>query len=169
MEERLPFAVSARNWSDLSDDERSFFQFDDEYLPLPADHAAKISLVEHGDATRLATWAFASIPPGWPDRADGGYAIEERLGIRDSWNDPVRREDVRRWLYERGVPFGRTVYLLYERDRVVRTTWQMAVKYWDAFAWSVGYAMIATDHTLQWACCFHHEDVIVFGKHGRPA
>jgi hypothetical protein len=71
-------------------------------------------------------------------------------------------------LFDRGIPFRRTAYLLYEQDQVVQATWRMVVRYWNAFAWSVGYAMMAVDHTLQWACCFHHEDVIVFGSHSKP-
>jgi hypothetical protein len=43
------------------------------------------------------------------------------------------------------------------------------VRYWDAFAWNVGDAMIAVDHTLGWACCFHHEEFFVFGSRSRPA
>lgn len=47
---------------------------------------------------------------------------------------------------------------------VVQTTWRMVVRYWDAFAWSVGFKMIAVDQTLRWACCFHDEELIVFGR-----
>ena len=47
-------------------------------------------------------------------------------------------------------------------------THPLVVRYWDAFAWPVGYAMLAVDHTLQWACCFHHEDVIAFGTNAGP-
>ena len=78
-----------------------------------------------------------------------------------------RRAEVRQWLYARGVPFRRVVSLIYERNRVVRTTWGMVVRYWDAFTWSAGYAMYAVDHTQQWAC-FHHESVVVFGSTRRP-
>jgi hypothetical protein len=168
MEQRLPFPVSVRPWGELCQRDRRFFGCGGRYLPPHPDHAAQIGLLVPADAERVATWAFAAIPPGWPDLTDQRFGQEECLQIGDCWNDETGRAAVRRWLFRRGVPFGRVVYLLYERDRVVQTTWRMVVRYWDAFAWSVGYAMVAVDHTLQWACCFHHEDVIVFGRHGTP-
>ena len=131
----------------------------------------QIGLLARTDVARVTEWAFAAIPPGWPDRTDERFEQEAELAIGDCWDDPARRAEVRRWLFERSVPFGRTVYLLYERDRVVQATWRMVVRYWDAFAYSVGLSMVAVDYTLQWACCFHHEEVIIFGSHaemGRP-
>jgi hypothetical protein len=164
VEQRLPFSVSTRPWRELPERDRSFFSFGDDYLPLPHSHADQISLVVPGDAERVSVWAFSAIPPGWPDRTDQRFEREERLSVSGCWNDASRRAEVRRWLFDRGIRFRQTVYLLYERDRVVQTTWRMVVRYWAAFAWSVGYAMVVVDHTLQWACCFHHEDVIVFGS-----
>jgi hypothetical protein len=160
--------VTVRPWDELAEPDRGFFCFADDYLPLDPHHAAQIGLLAPDDAARVTAWAFAAIPPGWPDRTEQRFEHEAELVVRDCWDDAARRAGVRRWLYERGLPFGRTVYLLYERGRVVQTTWRMVVRYWDAFAWSVGYAMVAVDHTLQWACCFHHEEVIVFGSHSRP-
>jgi hypothetical protein len=165
--QQLPFAVSIRPWSDLPEQERAFFCFGDDSLPLHPDHAAQIALLAPADADRMASWAFGAIPPGWPDRTDQRFESEEQLVIHRPWNDPVRRAEVRRWLFDRGIPFRRTVYLMYERSQVVQTTWRMVVRYWEAFAWSVGYAMVAVDHTLQWACCFHHEEVIVFGSRNK--
>jgi hypothetical protein len=168
MEHELPFPVSARPWPELSERERLVFSFDDEYLPLHPNHAAQINLLAPEDAARVVSYGFAGIPAGWPDVSDQRFTYEARLRINDNWNDEARRDEVRRWLADRGVPFSRTVYLLYERDRVVQATWRMVVRYWEAFAWSVGYAMLVVDHTLQWACCFHHEDVIVFGSYKKP-
>jgi hypothetical protein len=169
MDGHLPFGVSRRPWSELTEAEREFFSFDDEYLPLHPNHAAQIAVLDPADGTRVASWAFAAIPTGWPDRTDQRFEFEEHRRLDDSWDDPVRRAEVRDWLFRRGLPLRRTVYLLYERDRVVETTWRMVIRYWDAFAWCVGYAMFAVDHTLEWACCFHHEDVIVFGSRRRLA
>jgi hypothetical protein len=161
--ERLPFPVSGRPWDELSGFDRRFFCVED-YLPLPAHHAAQIRLLRRADAIRLADWAWTAIPPGWPDRTEQRFPHEESISIRDCWNDEAGRARVRRWLFGQGIPFRRTVYLLYDEERVVETTWRMVVRYWDAFAWSVGYAMVAVDHTLQWAVCFHHEEFFVFGS-----
>jgi hypothetical protein len=164
VEQQLLVPVSARPWAELSARDRAFF-CGDYYLPLHPHHAAQISLLDPADAGRVANRAFSAIPPGWPEWSDQPFEVEEQMSVHECWKDEARRAEVTRWLFRRGIPFRRTVYLLYERDRVVRTTWRMVVRYWDAFAWSVGYAMFAADDTLQWACCFHHEDVFVFGSH----
>ncbi len=163
MQQEQPFPVPTRFWPDLSERDRSFF-CGDHYLPLPASHAGQIALVLPPDNSRLAAWAFSGIPPGWPDRRGAGFEHQALLNVADCWDDTARRADVTRWLFNHGIPFRQTVYLVYERDRVVQTTWRMVVRYWDAFAWQVGYAMLAVDHTLQWACCFHHEEMFVFGS-----
>lgn len=169
MEQRLPFPVTVRPWEELTESDRSFFCFSDEYLPLHPNHVAQFGLLIPTDAARVSSWAFSSIPPGWPDRADHRFQHEAQFIVRDCWDDAGRRADVRQWLFERRIPLRRVVYLMYERDRVVQTTWKMVVRYWDGLCWSVGYAMVAVDHTLQWACCFHHEDIIVFGTHDSPS
>ncbi|MFN0019833.1 MAG: hypothetical protein ACKVP0_16370 [Pirellulaceae bacterium] len=164
VEQQLPFPISTRPWSELSERERGFFGFGDAYLPLHPNHAAQIALLASADVQRLTSWASTSIPAGWPDRTEQRFPFEEKKSVCDCWNDEVRRAEIRHWLFERGIPLRRTVYLIYEKDRVVQTTWRMVVRYWDAFSWSVGYAMIGMDHMLQWACCFHHEEFIVFGS-----
>jgi hypothetical protein len=169
MEQLLPFPVSVRPWNELPERDRGFFCFADEHLPLHPNHAAQIGLLVPADAARVSAWAFSAIPPGWPDLSDQRFESEASMVVADCWNEEGRRGEVRRWLFDRGIPFRRTVYLLYNREQVVQTTWRMVVRYWDAFAWSVGYAMVAVDHTLQWACCFHHENVFVFGSHRRQS
>jgi hypothetical protein len=151
----------------LSERDRSFFWPDEAHGPLPPGLIAQLGLLETQDAARVFTSALSALPPGWPDQLDSSFENEAQLWIGDSWGDPRQLAEVRRWLYDRGLPFRRVVYLLYERDQVVQTTWRMVVRYWDALAWSVGFAMIVLDPTLQWACCFHHEDVIVFGSRGK--
>lgn len=167
MDHQLPFPIEVRRWEELKESERRFFCFQDEYSPLHTNHAAQIGLLVPKAAKQVDDWATAAIPVGWPDSVTGSFPFEEQRNIRDGWDNPVERAAVRKWLFDRGVPFCRTVYLLYDRNMVVRTTWRLVVRYWDAFAWSVGIAMYVIDHTLQWTCCFHHEDVIVFG--GRSA
>ncbi|MCC9658798.1 hypothetical protein [Rhodopirellula halodulae] len=81
----------------------------------------------------------------------------------ESWNTDDGVQSVRQWLHDRDVPYQTTVYMFYDRRMILTMPWRLLVKYWDAFAWSVGYAMVATDSSCQWACMFHHENVIEFG------
>jgi len=158
----VPIPLQYRPWQELTERDREFF-CGDRYPTLPPNHAAQIRLLTRDDAVRLTDWAVWSIPAGWPDRGER-FGEDVSFGTYDSWEDEAGLDEVRRWLFDRGIPFRREVFLLYERHRVVWTTWKILVRYWDAFAWSVGYEMLAFDPTLRWACCFHHEDVIIFGK-----
>ena len=157
----LPFSVSGKYWGELNEKERSFFCCDEDVLPL--DHVRQIKLIRPPDSEGLFDWAMSSIPNDWPDGVEH-YRSEDRLSLSDKWDNESSIQEVQQWLHANGVPKGREVYLLYDRDRIVCTTWEIVVLYWYAFAWSVGFAMISIDHTRQWACCFHHEDTVIFGK-----
>src|SRR5690242_19213894 len=121
MDRRLPFTISTRPWLELSERERSFFCGDD-CPPLPSQHAAQIGLLAIADADRLATWVFSAIPPGWPDRTEARFEYEDQLNVSECWNEKARGAGVKRWLFDQGVPFRRTVYLLYAQHQVVETT-----------------------------------------------
>lgn len=164
----LPFPVTGRTWDQLPETDRGFFQFKGDYLPLHPNHEVQIRLLNRDDARRIFEWMKSAWPAAWPD---GGqfFPHEQTMRIDDAWDGADGADRVRQWLYDCGIPFDREVFLLYERDVVVQVTWKMLVTYWDAFAWSVGLCMVTFDHTLQWACGFHNENVITFGSHlSRP-
>ena len=157
---QLPFPTCSRAWSELSERERGVFCFDDEDLPLPRMHAAQIALLDADDAKRASEWLMSALPSRWPEP---DFTDEITLSLSDQWNSAEGIQSVRQWLHDRGIPYARQVYLIYDWERVVQMPWKLVVKYWDAVAYSVGVAMVTMDHTRQWACCFHHEAVIVFG------
>ena len=80
------------------------------------------------------------------------------------WGDQTKIAAVRDWLYQAGVPFSTQVFLL-RHEEVVATDWKTLVRYWDAFARSVGVEMLIIDHTKSWLCTFHHEQVLTFMRH----
>ena len=159
----LPFPLNTQNWHELSDSETFFFA---EPECLISSHAAQIHLLNKLDARRFSHWALNALPVGWPDHS--GFLIEHRLNIQNKWNKEKDIQEVRQWLHDLQIPFAQTIYLIYDFDQVVQTTWKLLVRYWDQFAWSIGYAMTCVDETQQWACTFHHEDMILFGSHRKP-
>ncbi|NNE00873.1 MAG: hypothetical protein HKN47_26460 [Pirellulaceae bacterium] len=42
MTENLPFEIETNCWSELPEDQRDFFCFQEDYLPLPREHALQI-------------------------------------------------------------------------------------------------------------------------------
>ena len=164
-----PFEIESVGWNDLPDSKRDFFCFEDEYLPLPTEHAVQIRSLAPESADRVWRWLWPSLPSGWPE-SEPHFANQSELVLDyENWNSDDGAQIVRQWLHDRAIPYSSDVFLIYESDKIVRMPWKLVVKYWDALAWSVGYAMIAMDATRQWACCFHHEDVIVFGTFSKIA
>jgi hypothetical protein len=164
MAENLPFPIETIAWDEMPESDREFFCFEDEYLPLPSEHAHQIHRLTSGDARRIWQWLGPSLPPGWPE-SKPHFQNETVFKLEhENWNSDDGVQVVRKWLHDRGVPYASDAFLVYEAHQIVRMPWKLLVKYWDALAWSVRYSKIALDHTRQWACCFHHEDVIVFGS-----
>lgn len=163
MNSELPFAIESVGWNDLPESDRYFFCSQDEYLPLPSDHAAQIQRLKRDSARRVWRWLGTSLPPEWPE-SEPHFKDEAKFRLEDChWNTDEGIQTVRQWLHDRRVAYATDVFLVYEADQIIRMPWKLLVRYWNALAWSVGYSMIAIDHTRQWACCFHHEKVIVFG------
>jgi hypothetical protein len=161
----LPSPGSGKNWDRLSEDERLFFCFQDDSLPLSPNHAARIFRLNREDAERVWAWRESLFPRDWPDGKEF-FRYERFLRLESTdWNDETGGTRVRNWLFECGIPFERDVFLVYGHDLVVEVTWKILVLYWPAFAWSVGVGMVVLDRTGQWACGFHHENFIVFGSH----
>jgi hypothetical protein len=80
--------------------------------------------------------------------------VEEYTNLAD---DDV----LKKWLYNRAIPFKHEVFLLAESDSII-TTWKIIVKYAPGI-FSRG-DVIVFDQTTNWCLFFHHEDHIYFGK-----
>ncbi len=74
------------------------------------------------------------------------------------------RPRVKKWLFAQGVPFRRQVYLSYQPDTAVLTTWKMLIRYWDLFYYSISDDLTVIDETLNWALLFYHEHEVYFGS-----
>ena len=159
----LPFPVSGCSPDD-PEYERWFREYVDYDFQRIRQLGSQVRLLSEMDSGRVKAWAWAGLPPLWPD-GEGRFRHEERWSVPSEYHfgDEGDRARVRHWLFERGIPYRRTVYLMYPVG-VIETSWRVFVRHWDSFTHSVGFAMIAVDSTLQWAGCFHHEQVFVFGS-----
>ena len=79
--------------------------------------------------------------------------------------DKLLKEDkkVKKWLYQRGIPFAAPVMLCYDSTNVVLTTWKMLVRHWQLFYYSISDDLTVCDSTLNWCVLFFHEHEIYFG------
>ena len=70
------------------------------------------------------------------------------------------QKEIKKWLYQRGLPFEKEVYLSYSPDDAMIVPWKILIKYFDSFYFS---DLTIIDESLQWALLFYHEDEIYFG------
>lgn len=149
-------------WDSLTEQQRAFF-FGDDYLPLPPSHAVRISRLHGIRAVEFIRLALYQLPKYSP-AALSDFKQKQVMLLEDVWGDQTKISEVREWLYQTGVPFSTQVFLL-RHEEVIATDWKTLVKYWDAFARSVGVEMLIVDQTKSWICTFHHEQVLTFMRH----
>ena len=133
---------------------------------IPAHHLAQMQTLGPEDANRI--WKLildAEIHADFPFKR-GLFPSIESLSLQPvSHQDDFRtvRRTVKKWLFQRGIPFGRRIYLSYQPDWAVMTTWKMLIRYWDLFYYSISDDLTVIDDTMTWALLFFHEHEIHFG------
>jgi hypothetical protein len=83
--------------------------------------------------------------------------------VRTNNEDPAALRSVRKWLFGRGLPFQTRVYLSYQPEWAIETTWKMVIKYWDDFWYPGSDDLTVVDETFAWATMFWHEGQAFFG------
>jgi hypothetical protein len=133
---------------------------DPKYRVLPPLHLEQIQPLDAESARRLVDltrpW-YQGQPFARECFADVVSTSIDVLG-----DEEVRR--IRKWLYQRGVPFGRRVFLSWgDRDAAV-TTWKMVVKYWNALWYPSSDDLAVFDESLSWALFLWHEEEAFFAS-----
>ncbi len=134
---------------------------DPHYHVLPAAHLAQVKPLAPADARRL--WdaiAQAGLHDEFPFR-EGYFRSVISTPVADS---PTEQRRIRKWLYQRGLPFRQWVLLSYQPEWAILTTWTMLVKYWDDFYYPISDDLTVTDGSFAWALLFFHEHAIFFGS-----
>ena len=128
---------------------------------LRPQHLRKIEPLDHESAGRLLDltrpWLREQpFTPGWFTEV-----ASLQIGIRD---DPEQTRRVRKWLYQRGIPFGHRVYLSWSSTEGAITTWKMVVKYWDELWHPIADDLAVFDGSLSWALFLWHEGEAFFAR-----
>jgi hypothetical protein len=73
------------------------------------------------------------------------------------------QREVKKWLYQRALPFDKPVFLTWSRENAMIVPWKIFMKYFDSFYYSISDDLTVIDQTLTWALLFYHENEIYFG------
>lgn len=71
-------------------------------------------------------------------------------------------DEMKKWLFNRGIPFNRKVYLSVQPDEGYVLTWKMIVKYSNNIFFA--HDLAVWDESLNWMLIFQHDDKWYFGK-----
>lgn len=72
-------------------------------------------------------------------------------------------KDIKNWLYQRGLPLDKPVFISWDSDNGMIVPWKLLIKYFDSFYYPTSDDLTAIDQSLNWALLFSHEDEIYFG------
>ena len=72
-------------------------------------------------------------------------------------------KDIMKWLYNRGLPNDKLVYLSWRPTEAMIVPWKLLIKYFDSFYYSSSDDLTVIDQSLNWALLFYHDDEIYFG------
>ncbi|MGL4596590.1 MAG: hypothetical protein ACRCYO_03625 [Bacteroidia bacterium] len=117
-------------------------EFQDQIIPLHADAA-------------MFLWRF---------RMTQRMGVDEKNFLQtDSYSIVGKSsEEVKKWLYDRGIPFDQKVFWASQPKDAFVLTWKMVIKFWeDLFH---GSDELIWDKTLNWVLEYDHNDLFSFGK-----
>lgn len=131
---------------------------EEDYDKLPQDHLDQIMpLNQIGSKYLWDLIANLGIHDHSPFRKDYFKNIENAKILVNN------EKEIRKWLYKKGFPFNKKVYLSWQSDEAVITNWKILIKYFDSFYYGGSDDLTVIDKSINWALLFYHEDEIYFG------
>ena len=126
-------------------------------------HLAQVKPLSPADAKRLWDMILQADMHRAIPFTDGYFRSVVSTRIEDLYDNELEDRRVRKWLYQRGIPFGQRVWLSYHPECAIETTWRILVKYWTAFYYPISDDLTVIDGSLNWALLFFHEHEVFFG------
>lgn len=129
---------------------------DADYAVLPEDTLAQLQPVELREAERL-------------------FQRSQRLLVRDSLSPQeftaivhhsadVSVEVGRCWLRERQPDLSVQVFVSWQTDAAIRTTWEIFTAHWDDFCYPASDDIVVWPESERWALFYFHEQEFHFGQ-----
>lgn len=141
---------------------------DSKYDLLSPEHVSQIQPLDDKSAHLLWKLILDSDVHAADPFEPGFFRHVESISVGDnSHGDHDEDARIRKWLYRCAIPFDQIVYLSWQPQWAVMTTWKMLTKYWMAFYYPISDDLSIIDESLQWCVLFHHEHRIHFGTN-RP-
>jgi len=131
---------------------------EEKYDKLPDQHLGQLKPLDNEAAMFLWDYiAKTNLHNNIPFKG-GFYRTIDKARILDG-----NEKEIRKWLYHRGLPFNKPVFLSWDQENAMIVPWKLLIKYYDSFYYGGSDDLTIIDQSLNWALLFFHEDEIYFG------
>ena len=141
---------------------------DPRHAVLPAIHLAQVLPLAEADARRLWDLILQVNLHRAVPFTEGFFRTVVSTSTDGAHHDETNARQIRKWLFQRGIPFRQRVWLSYQPEWAIETTWKILVKYWTEFFYSGSDDLTVIDGSFTWAVLFHHEEEVFFGSNLGP-
>jgi hypothetical protein len=131
---------------------------DDELAKLPAQHLGMLQPLTDEAAQFLWDYVTETDLHGDTPFKKGFFRTVDKAKILAD-----NEREIKKWLYQRGIPFDKLVYLSWQPTEAMIVPWKLLVKYFSIFCDGGSSDLTVFDQGLNWALLFYHEDEIYFG------
>jgi hypothetical protein len=131
---------------------------EEKYDKLPEEHLMQLRPLDKEASTYL--WDYISqtdLHKDIPFKKDFFRTIDKARILEGN------EREVKKWLYQRGLPFDKSVYLSWQPNDAMIVPWTILIKYFDSFYYKSSDDLTVIDQSLTWALLFYHIDEIYFG------
>ena len=153
-------------WEEKFPDTTTFLWSPEEAFKIPDEHKDQIHFInEEGKAFLSNLYKSAKIgfvygmnkKERHPFNRAYFNIIEKFEG---DWNND---KEIKKWLYNRGIPFSKYVIIASDRSgNPVMLTWKMVIKYWKGIFWEDDITI--SDTSFEWCLFYYHESEFYFAK-----
>lgn len=143
----------------LMDDFRLKWRFTEEkYDKLPDQHLDQLKPLDDEASTFLWDYILkTNLHNDTPFKKDFFRTIDKARIVDGN------EKEIKKWLYQRGLPFDKPVFLSWQPTDAMIVPWKLLIKYFDNFYYVGSDDLTVIDQSLNWALLFYHEDEVYFG------
>jgi hypothetical protein len=142
----------------LDDFELKWRFTDEKYDRLPDNHLELLRPLDKTGAKILSDYiSLVNLHGDIPFKQGFFRTVDKARVLEDN------QREIKKWLYQRGLPFNKVVFLGWSQENAMVVPWKILVKYFDSFYYGSSDDLTVIDQTLAWALLFYHEDEIYFG------
>ena len=138
----------------------TFLWSPEEALEIPTEHKDQIHFLNEEGSEFIKKYLESSkMTKGLPDFPFKEYfkKIDEFKITEDC------EEKIKKWLYNRGIPFSKYVFIDSDQSgQSVMLIWKMVIKYWEGIFFAED--LMIFDDSLKWGLFYYHESEVYFGS-----